>query len=87
MERAAAYGTSSCKRSRQVRHAMIALHNCLHIDLNELHAFFLIWFCMDSTTALMAALRSEEDESEQLMEFEENFDNFDFEPPRRNTHQ
>lgn len=37
---------------------------------------------MDSTTALIAALRSEEDEPEQLMEFEENFDNFDFEPRR-----
>jgi hypothetical protein len=37
---------------------------------------------MDSTTALIAALRCEEDEPEQLMEFEENFDNFDFEPRR-----
>jgi hypothetical protein len=42
---------------------------------------------MDSTTALIAALRCEEDEPEQLMEFEEDFDNFDFEKnffePRR----
>jgi len=45
---------------------------------------------MDSTTALIEALRFEEHEDERfnaLVEFEENVDDFDFEPPGRDTLQ